>query len=108
MEIRINIPKEVIKNDVPQSIKEDVVENRYYNENGEWMEIINSAEFHRYNIRFSSNPNEKIIGILTARRWQYSYHKQIWYPHGFGAAEDSLEFAKQIQELYYNDITRLT
>ena len=38
MEIRINIPKEVIKNDVPQSKKEDVVENRYYNENGEWME----------------------------------------------------------------------
>lgn len=102
MEIRINIPKEIIKKDVPQSIKKEVVENRYYNDNGDWMEIINSAEFHRYNIRFSSIPTTIIIEILKAGSWQYAPQKKIWYPHGADASKTSLNFAKQIQQAYYN------
>lgn len=101
MEIRVNIPK-IIKKDKPQPVKqEDIVENRFYNENGEWMEIINSAEFHRYNIKFSNIPSAIIIEILKAASWQYSPSKKIWYPHGNDAAKISHNFAIQIQKAYY-------
>lgn len=69
MEVILKIPKqkEEIKKIATQKKKKVV------------MEIINSAEFCRINIRFSEEPPEAVKKILVAENWFYSSRLKLWY-----------------------------
>lgn len=107
MEIRVKIPKEteskVEKKIIIPQIKYNENENRFYNENKEWMEIIFSTEFNRINIKFSGIPNSQILEILKTANWRYSSKLKLWYPHGMDAAVTSHNLAQQIQKCYYTN-----
>ena len=64
------------------------------------MEIINSEQYKRANIRFSGIPNEKVRTELKNEGWLYSRNHNVWYPRNI-AAENSMEFAKHIKEAYF-------
>ena len=64
------------------------------------MEIINSEQFKRANIRFNGKPAEEIREELKKEGWFYSRNHNVWYPKN-DAAENSLNFANHIKETYF-------
>lgn len=64
------------------------------------MEIINSEQYKRANIRFSGIPSEEVRTELKNEGWLYSRNHNVWYPRNI-AAENSMEFAKHIKEAYF-------
>ena len=64
------------------------------------MEIINSEQFKRANIRFNGKPAEEIREELKKEGWFYSRNHNVWYPKN-DAAENSLSFANHIKETYF-------
>ena len=64
------------------------------------MEIINSEQFKRANIRFNGKPAEEIREELKNEGWFYSRNHNVWYPKN-DAAENSLNFANHIKETYF-------
>lgn len=69
-------------------------------ENNVTMEIIESEQYKRANIRFNGKPAEEIREELKKEGWFYSRNHNVWYPKN-DAAEKSLEFAKHIKETYF-------
>ncbi|MCQ2596540.1 MAG: YifB family Mg chelatase-like AAA ATPase [Treponema sp.] len=66
------------------------------------MEIINSEQFKRANIRFTGKPSEEIRNELKKEGWIYSRNHNVWYPKNT-AAENSQNFANHIKETYFPD-----
>ena len=66
------------------------------------MEIINSEQFKRANIRFNGKPAEEIREELKKEGWFYSRNHNVWYPKN-DAAENSLNFANHIKETYFSE-----
>ena len=64
------------------------------------MEIINSEQYKRANIRFSGIPSEEVRTKLKNEGWLYSRNHNVWYPRNI-AAENSMEFAKHIKQTYF-------
>ena len=64
------------------------------------MEIINSEQYKRANIRFNGKPAEEIREELKKEGWFYSRNHNVWYPKN-DAAENSLNFANHIKETYF-------
>ena len=64
------------------------------------MEIINSEQYKRANIRFSEIPSEEVRTELKNEGWLYSRNHNEWYPRNI-AAENSMEFAKHIKQTYF-------
>lgn len=64
------------------------------------MEIINSEQYKRANIRFSGIPSEEVRTELKNEGWLYSRNHNVWYPRNI-AAENSMEFAKHIKQTYF-------
>ena len=64
------------------------------------MEIINSEQYKRANIRFNGKPAEEIREELKKEGWFYSRNHNVWYPKN-DAAANSLNFAKHIKETYF-------
>ena len=64
------------------------------------MEIINSEQFKRANIRFNGKPAEEIREELKKEGWFYSRNHNVWYPKN-DAAPNSREFAQHIRETYF-------
>ena len=64
------------------------------------MEIINSEEFKRANIRFNGKPSEEIRSELKKEGWFYSRNHNVWYPKN-DAAANSQNFAEHIKETYF-------
>lgn len=65
------------------------------------MEIIDSAQYRRANIRFSGIPAEEIRAALKAEGWLYSRNHNVWYPRN-EAAENSSRFASHIKDTYFS------
>lgn len=66
------------------------------------MEIINSEQFKRANIRFNGKPAEEIREELKKEGWFYSRNHNVWYPKN-DAAANSQNFANHIKETYFPD-----
>ena len=64
------------------------------------MEIINSEQFKRANIRFNGKPSEEIRTELKNEGWFYSRNHNVWYPKN-DAAQNSQNFAQHIKETYF-------
>ena len=64
------------------------------------MEIINSEQFKRANIRFSGIPAEEVRTELKNEGWLYSRNHNVWYPRNI-AAENSTQFAEHIKITYF-------
>lgn len=64
------------------------------------MEIINSEQYKRANIRFSGIPSEEVRTELKNEGWLYSRNHNVWYPRNI-AAENSMAFANHIKEAYF-------
>ena len=64
------------------------------------MEIINSEQFKRANIRFSGIPSEEVRTELKNEGWLYSRNHNVWYPRNI-AAENSSKFAEHIKITYF-------
>lgn len=64
------------------------------------MEIINSEQYKRANIRFSGIPSEEVRTELKNEGWLYSRNHNVWYPRNI-AAENSMAFAKHIKQTYF-------
>lgn len=64
------------------------------------MEIINSEQFKRANIRFNGKPSDEIREKLKKEGWFYSRNHNVWYPKN-DAAENSQTFANHIKETYF-------
>ena len=64
------------------------------------MEIINSEQFKRANIRFSGIPSEEVRTELKNKGWLYSRNHNVWYPRNI-AAENSTQFAEHIKITYF-------
>lgn len=69
-------------------------------ENKVTMEIIESEQYKRANIRFNGKPAEEICEELKKEGWFYSRNHNVWYPKN-DATEKSMEFAKHIKETYF-------
>ena len=63
-------------------------------ENTVTMEIIDSEQYKRANIRFNGKPSEEIRG------WFYSRNHNVWYPKNDAAAK-SRDFAQHIRDTYF-------
>ena len=66
------------------------------------MEIINSEQYKRANIRFNGKPADEIREELKKEGWFYSRNHNVWYPKN-DAAENSLNFANHIKETYFSE-----
>ena len=64
------------------------------------MEIINSEQYKRANIRFSGIPSEEVRTELKNEGWLYSRNHNVWYPRNI-ASENSMAFAKHIKQTYF-------
>lgn len=64
------------------------------------MEIINSEQYKRANIRFSEIPSEEVRTELKNEGWLYSRNHNVWYPRNI-AAENSMAFANHIKETFF-------
>ena len=64
------------------------------------MEIINSEQYKRANIRFSCIPSEEVRTELKNEGWLYSRNHNVWYPRNI-AAENSMAFANHIKQTYF-------
>lgn len=69
-------------------------------ENTVTMEIIDSEQYKRANIRFNGKPSEEIREELKKEGWFYSRNHNVWYPKN-DAAEKSREFAQHIRDTYF-------
>ena len=66
------------------------------------MEIINSEQYKRANIRFSGIPSEEVRTELKNEGWLYSRNHNVWYPRNI-PVENSMAFAKHIKQIYFPD-----
>lgn len=69
-------------------------------ENTVTMEIIDSEQYKRANIRFNGKPSEEIREELKKEGWFYSRNHNVWYPKNDAAAK-SREFAQHIRDTYF-------
>lgn len=69
-------------------------------ENTVTMEIIDSEQYKRANIRFNGKPSEEIREELKKEGWFYSRNHNIWYPKNDAAAK-SRNFAQHIRDTYF-------
>lgn len=69
-------------------------------ENTVTMEIIDSEQYKRANIRFNGKPSEEIREELKREGWFYSRNHNVWYPKNDAAAK-SREFAQHIRDTYF-------
>ena len=69
-------------------------------ENTVTMEIIDSEQYKRANIRFNGKPSEEIREELKKEGWFYSRNHNVWYPKN-DAAEKSRDFAQHIRDTYF-------
>ena len=69
------------------------------------MEIINSEQYKRANIRFSGIPAEEVRTELKNEGWLYSRNHNVWYPRNI-AAENSTNFANHIKMTYFPEPQR--
>ncbi len=65
------------------------------------MEIIFNEQFKRANIHFTGKPSEEIRNEMKKEGWQYSAYNDVWYPKGDEASKNSYDFAKQLQNKYF-------
>lgn len=70
-------------------------------ENTVTMEIIDSEQYKRANIRFNGKPSEEIREELKKEGWFYSRNHNVWYPKNDAAAK-SREFAQHIRDTYFS------
>ena len=64
------------------------------------MEIINSEQYKRANIRFSGVPSEDVRTALKNEGWLYSRNHNVWYPRNIATA-NSAKFAEHIKNTYF-------
>lgn len=64
------------------------------------MEIINSEQYKRANIKFSGIPSKEVRTELKNEGWLFSHNHNVWYPRNF-AAENSYAFANHIKMTYF-------
>lgn len=69
-------------------------------ENTVTMEIIDSEQYKRANIRFNGKPSEEIREELKKEGWFYSRNHNVWYPKN-DAAANSRDFAQHIRDTYF-------
>ena len=69
-------------------------------ENTVTMEIIDSEQYKRANIRFNGKPSEEIREKLKKEGWFYSRNHNVWYPKN-DAAANSRDFAQHIRDTYF-------
>ena len=69
-------------------------------ENTVTMEIIDSEQYKRANIRFNGKPSEEIREELKREGWFYSRNHNVWYPKNDAAAK-SRDFAQHIRDTYF-------
>ncbi|SFI89083.1 Mg chelatase-related protein [Treponema bryantii] len=69
-------------------------------ENTVTMEIIDSEQYKRANIRFIGKPSEEIREELKKEGWFYSRNHNVWYPKNDAAAK-SRNFAQHIRDTYF-------
>ena len=69
-------------------------------ENTVTMEIIDSEQYKRANIRFNGKPSEEIREELKKEGWFYSRNHNVWYPKNDAAAK-SRDFAQHIRDTYF-------
>ena len=69
-------------------------------ENTVTMEIIDSEQYKRANIRFNGKPSEEIREELKREGWFYSRNHNVWYPKNDAAAK-SRDFAQHIRDIYF-------
>ena len=69
-------------------------------ENTVTMEIIDSEQYKRANIRFNGKPSEEIREELKKEGWFYSHNHNVWYPKNDAAAK-SREYAQHIRDTYF-------
>lgn len=69
-------------------------------ENTVTMEIIDSEQYKRANLRFNGKPSEEIREELKKEGWFYSRNHNVWYPKNDAAAK-SREFAQHIRDTYF-------
>lgn len=101
MTVTIKIPKKSIQKNIPS---EKIIKSPDKSENeGISMEIIDSAEFHRANIRFIGGiPSEAIRTILKTEGWMWNPKLEIWYPKGEFARSNSYNFANMLKKAYFD------